>query len=266
MAVIFVLLLLYIGYMLLFTHLTVLSVGYFILWTIVSILLSVITLVLLVLIFIYPYLLKSKYNSKIKHAIIYQFVWFLNRLLGFRIKVEGKENIPYGRKYVVIGNHKSKCDVMIIYEIFKNPMAAVAKDNLLKVPFLRGLMYSIGCIPIDRGNDREALKNLRQGYKQVEDGYPMMVFPEGGIKTRDTEKMVEIRPGAYKLATKPEADIVPVVIKGASKISKNALRRKTKIDVKILEPMRYEEYKDLTTVELGDHFFNLINKEFNDEE
>jgi 1-acyl-sn-glycerol-3-phosphate acyltransferase len=65
--------------------------------------------------------------------------------------------------------------------------------------------------------------------KVVKSGMAMAIFPEGGIKDRDDEKMVAMRAGAYSVAMKAEADLLPVSISGTSLVKYRAPFRSTKI-------------------------------------
>ena len=62
-------------------------------------------------------------------------------------------------------------------------------------------------LKINRSSDRDAAKSIVEGIKFMKEGNGIILFPEGGIKTREVEQMVSIKPGAYKLATKSEAII-----------------------------------------------------------
>ena len=88
----------------------------------------------------------------------------------------------------------------------------------------------------------------------------MVIFPEGGIKSRETALMEDVKPGSYRLATKPEVPILPVAIIGARHINQNAPLKKSKVTVIILPAIHKAVYETMTTVELGDHVKALINE------
>ena len=227
------------------------------LWIFLGFLSSVLTFLILVLIFVYltPF---TKPNGKIKHRIIHEAVVFVNGLLRIKIEVEGKENIPK-ETHVVYGNHKSMLDITIVYQVYNEIITAVAKDTLMQVPVLSRLMKGAAVIPINRENDREGVKNMLEAIKNVKNGMNYIIFPEGGVKSREIETMVALRPGAYKLAQKPKATISPVSIIGSSKLSKQCPKKKTKVKVLIHRPIPYEEYQDINTTDLGLFVGTIIN-------
>lgn len=194
------------------------------------------------------------------HKVALQIVKFVNLLADIKIEVIGEENIPTKTPFVVFPNHKSMLDVTIIYQVYHTVMTVVAKKNLMKVPVLRYLMKAFEVTPLDRENEREGVKALLKAISLVKEGYNTLIFPEGGIKSRDFETTVELKPGAFKLAVKPEAVISPVSIVNSSKLSKNAFKRKTLVKVIIHKPIYPEDYKELNTQELSKMVKDIIDK------
>lgn len=139
-------------------------------------------------------------------------------------------------------------------------MSAVAKDNLYKIKPLKVIMDEFQVVPLNREDDKEGAKAIIRAIKLVKGGYNMMIFPEGGIKSREIETMVNLKPGAYKLATKANALISPVSIVGSSKLSKNAPFKKTKVNVVIHKPIDSDFYNSLNTHELGEYVGSIIDK------
>lgn len=230
-------------------------------WLIAGFLTSLIAFLLYVFLFIWlaPF---SKPTFKLKHKLIHPIVVWVNTIMRLKIKVIGKENIPK-ETFVVYGNHKSMLDITIVYVIYHTVISAVAKKSLMKVPVLRRLIRALGAVSLDRENDREGVKNLLEAIGKVKNGLPFIIFPEGGIKTRDTDEMIALRAGAYKLAMKPRATISPISIVGSSKISSNAPFRKTKIIAIIHKPISYDEYQEYSTTELGMKVGTIINQGIN---
>lgn len=180
-------------------------------------------------------------------------------VFNLRIKVIGKEKIPMYENLVVFSNHKSYLDPVIAIQVVKRPMAFTPKASLFDIPILRKGMISMGCMPVYRDDNRKTAKALVETIKNIENGFAMVVFPEGGRKNRETDSVLETRAGAFKLAVKPKATILPISINGNSQIQHRAPFRSTKITVVVHEPIPYEEYKHLSTVEIGDKVAAIIN-------
>lgn len=166
-----------------------------------------------------------------------------------QIIVDGFENIPKDRTFVIFANHKSMVDVLAIYATVNQPISFIGKIELKKVPVLRGWMEAMGAIFMDRSDLRESMKALMEGIKKVKAGTNMGIFPEG---TRSSGRMNEFKGGSFKLATKCGAPIVPVSIEGTNEMFEDNHMFVKKATIKITyhpvvetEGLSKEEEKEL---------------------
>lgn len=229
------------------------------LWLILAYL-STGVIVILLFIGMLPIGLKWDKSRQFTHRFLWNIVGVITFVLRVKVVVEGKENIPSHNHFVVYANHKSYVDPFIIYKIIKRPMAFVSKKGIYKLPIVRGWLEAMGCVPINRDSDREAMESILMGIKRIKEGIPMGIFPEGGIKDRTIDKMVQVKAGAYKLATKPLADILPISMKNTIMIKHRAPFRKTVVFVTIHKPITPETYASLNTQAVGDLVFDTINR------
>ena len=129
----------------------------------------------------------------------------------FRIRVVGAENEPDTGRFVVCANHVSATDpVVVCYAFRKHQVRYMAKKELFSIPLLSGLIRMLGAFPVDRGgNDVGA---IRRAVEMVKEGQCMGIFPQGhrypGVDPRTTKT----KNGAALIATRAEADIMPVYI------------------------------------------------------
>ena len=211
-----------------------------------------------------PVISKMNPNSKLKIFYTVHILKFVNFIFGVKIKTEGVENLTKEHKVLYVANHKSNLDPFFIYEAMKiKGPSAVGKAELWNVPFFNAFHM----LKINRSNDREAAKSIVEGIKFIKEGNGMILFPEGGIKTREVEQMVSIKPGAYKLATKTDAIIQPMAILGASKVdSRKIYEPRITVTVRFLPCITPEEYQDLNTHELAYKIVSMVNENFPNEE
>ncbi len=236
---------------------------FYVLWAVVGLFTMILMFIILTLISLLIFRF-TKPENRFKHFILWNYVDLILIFFNIKIEVSGVENIVED-PMVIYANHKSMLDPVLIYYVYrkykKSIISAVGKSTLYKVRFMRMLMNDMGCISINRQNDREAAKEMIKGIKRIKDtkmGY--IIFPEGGIKTRETEEMVEVKPGAYKLATKSGATISPVSIIGSSKFIHMNKFKANRVKMIIHNPIYKEEYDNLTTQELGDKVFEIVNE------
>lgn len=187
-------------------------------------------------------------------------------LCGVRLVVEGKENLTPNHKTLYVANHKSLIDPFLIYIATGRSLTAAAKSDLWKYKILLPLIDAFHVIKINRDNDREAVKSILEGIKYIKGGNGMIIFPEGGIKTRDVDQMVAIKAGAYKLAVKAEADIQPIALIGNKDISKRKFYQPfKKVILRYLPAIHPEDYKDLNTHEIAHKVLNMVNENYPNE-
>jgi 1-acyl-sn-glycerol-3-phosphate acyltransferase len=204
---------------------------------------------------------KVDYHKAWKHKFVNLYSKYLFRFLyNARVIVTGKENLPKDNNFCVYSNHIEYTDPMYIMQAYGGrPMAFVAKDPLFKIPLVKNALRGLGNLPITKYADRSALETILKAIKQVKTGFPMGIFPEG--KRTYENNLIEFKPGAFKLAQKAKADISPVVLFDMHKLSKKIRLVPTKIYIHILPIIKYEDYKDLETVDLAELVYNKINQQ-----
>lgn len=128
-------------------------------------------------------------------------------ILGIRVRVHGRENIPEG-PCVIISNHQSAWETYYMQHLFK-PQSQVAKASLLKIPLFGWTFGLMKPIAIDRKNRRQAMTQvLEQGTARISEGCSVLIFPEG-TRTKPGHPL-PFRKGGAVLAKHAGAPIVPV--------------------------------------------------------
>lgn len=149
-----------------------------------------------------------------------------------RLRAEGAEALPTSGPVLVVGNHDSHWDpVMVgISAIRRRQIRALAKAELWDVRGLGPVLNGMGQIPIMRGaGDKQA---LARAIEELRRGACIGVFPEG---TRSRGKVLRARSGIGRLALEvPEAKIVLVAIAGTSDLT--GFPRRSRIGVRFFEP------------------------------
>lgn len=135
------------------------------------------------------------------------------RLAGVQVEAAGEENVPTDRPVLYVGNHRSYFDVVITYARCPGLTGYVAKDSLLKVPFLRTWMKKLYCLFLDRSDIKQGLKTILAGIDQIKNGISMCIFPEGTRSTSELETdMLPFKEGSMKMAEKTGCPIIPMAM------------------------------------------------------
>jgi 1-acyl-sn-glycerol-3-phosphate acyltransferase len=186
-------------------------------------------------------------------------LWSLHmlQLLGARVTVCGRENVPRHNRVCIVSNHQSLGDSLMIQGHLGKIAGFIAKRELASVPVLGIWMRVMGCPFVQRRNPRSARRALALGARRIAGGRPMVVFPEG---TRSRGGPVaEFKAGALRLALDSQATIVPVTIEGtADLLEKQGYLQSGEVRMTIHPPITPSEYASMTKQELAKHLRTLI--------
>lgn len=136
-------------------------------------------------------------------------------LAGGEIEIVGQEHIPAGAA-VFISNHQGNFDVPIMLGYVGEVRGLIAKAELSRIPLLRAWMRYLHCIFVDRTSPRAGAQSILDGAKELEHGHGLTIFAEG-TRSRGGA-MHAFKGGAFRIASKAGAPIVPVTIDGSYRL------------------------------------------------
>ena len=195
--------------------------------------------------------------TKFHHFFTTQVAEMISIVFGIRLKAENLELLPKDEKFLLIANHQSLLDPISLIAILKKyRICFIMKEEIMKLPFVGRWLYAADFLPIDRHNDRNALKTIITATKRLENGDPIGVFPEG-TRSKTTE-IINFRNGIFKIVQKAQAPIVVGLIDNFYSIRRRFPFKKTKVLFRVCEVIPYEKIKDLQTNEIGDMCRNIM--------
>lgn len=167
------------------------------------------------------------------------YVW-LNPI--WRLSITGREKLPWRGPAVIVANHLSILDILVLYGLFA-PFKWVSKAEIFKIPFIGWNMRMNDYVGIRRG-DRESIKQMMADSRaHLNAGSPLLIFPEG---TRSPDgHLQKFRDGAFRLACEVGCPIIPVVLTGtADALPKHGvrLREPMRAVVRVLDPIDPKDY------------------------
>ena len=131
--------------------------------------------------------------------------------LGFSLRMQGERNMIHEGPALLVANHQSFFDPLIIGLCARRPLVYLARKTLFKNPIFAALIRSLNAVPIDQeGVGKEGIRVILE---QLALGKAVVVFPEGE-RTTDG-KMQALKPGVHLLIKRARAPIIPVGIAGA---------------------------------------------------
>ncbi len=135
---------------------------------------------------------------------------------GSKLKVYGLENFPKNNGLVVVANHQSAADILILLAGLPQSFRFIIKQELFKVPIFGWYLRKAGYLSIDRDSARSAIKTLNQAKDLIKQGENILIFPEG-TRSKDG-KVGEFKRGSLMLAFISHAPILPITIDGSYNI------------------------------------------------
>ncbi len=213
------------------------------------------------------YLLKIRYYNKHIHETSFEerFHYVRNIILKINSKSRvtihcyGKENLPDEQGYLMTPNHQGLFDALIILDTHEIPFKAVLKQELLKVPVLKKLITMIQYSAIDRNNLRTSMKVIKNASKEMNEGRSYLIFPEG-TRCRKQNEMLEFKGGSFKVAIDAKSPIVPVALIDCYKVFDDNSIAKVDAQIHYLEPLYYEDYKEMSSTEIAQFVQDKIRK------
>ena len=162
------------------------------------------------------------------------------KVTGARLVVEGQENIPKDGPCVFVGNHRSYYDIPLLLVALDAPHGILAKEELGKIPLLNRWMKLLGCVFVQRDDVCASVRALNDATAIVESGRSFIIFPEGTRYKGEEGGAGEFKAGAFRIAVKTGAPVVPVAISGARGLFEAHGNRATPgtVYVRVLPPIQ----------------------------
>lgn len=199
-----------------------------------------------------------------KDSPFYRFVLSLcadaiHSILMMKVEVQGAEKMPKEGRIMLVCNHLHLLDPVVLLHIFRDKQLGFISKKENDRKFIIGpLLHKTMCQPINRENDREALKTILNCVKLLnEDEVSIGAFPEG--YTSKDNLLHPFRHGVFKVAQKAQVPIVICTLRNTHKAFRNILRLKpTKVELHVVDVITPEAMKGQTTVQIGTKVYEMM--------
>ncbi|HTF35552.1 MAG TPA: lysophospholipid acyltransferase family protein [Myxococcota bacterium] len=158
------------------------------------------------------------------------------------VQVMGREKIRPGVAYVMVANHQSLLDILVLFRLFRH-FKWVSKIENFRIPFIGWNMSLNRYIKLRRG-DRESGAKMMQACEQaLAGGNSIMMFPEG---TRSLDgRLRPFKPGAFALAQRMGVPLLPIVLEGTGNALPKrgfVLQGRHEIRIRVLDEIPHEAF------------------------
>lgn len=218
-------------------------------------------------IIMYPFLTLFTSIPKLHETAFKTFVfwsWFFRILTCYHVKRTGLENLPKA-PYVIAPNHASYLDIFVMHSTLpRDKFLFLGKAEILSYPLIRRYFKGFN-IPVYRKNRMKAAKSYIKSKQKVKEGWSIVIFPEGGIPDEGKPKMMDFKPGAFRLAKEMNIPIVPITFLNNHKLFSDPMDwfgpcRPGISKVIIHPPVTVDQIKTMTSNEISDFCFKVINQ------
>jgi 1-acyl-sn-glycerol-3-phosphate acyltransferase len=199
----------------------------------------------------------DRYDEKDRYKIARKMVRIMKRIGFIKTNVYGVENLPDDGGYVMYANHQGKYDSLGIISAHTNPCTVMIDEKRSHLFLTDQFVTLLKGSRLDKSNMKSQMQTILNVISEVKDGRRYIIFPEGGYY-HNRNDVHEFLPGAFKCSIKSKSPIIPVALIDSYKpFELNTLRPVT-TQVHFLEPLYYEDYKDLNSTQIAEIVRNRI--------
>ena len=200
---------------------------------------------------------QDEFTEQDRYDFIRYFAHKLKKNAHIKTLVFGLENLPKEGGYIMFPNHQGKYDAIGIMAAHEKPLSIVVDAKRSKLLLVDQTIRVLDGVRLDGSSMRNQIEGMNKIWREVKQGRRYIIFPEGGYKN-NRNNVQEFKPGAFKCAVKAKSPIVPVALIDSWKpFTLNSLRT-VETQIHFLEPLNYDDYKDLTTQEIADQVRSSI--------
>lgn len=183
------------------------------------------------------------------------YTWFNP---AWPVTIEGRSKIREGVTYVMVANHQSLLDILVLFRLFVH-FKWVSKAEIFRVPFIGWNMALNKYVKLRRGDKQSIAEMMRDSGEALGQGNSIMIFPEGTRSANGHLKAFKI--GAFALAKNHDVPLLPILLHGTSAaLPKRGfiLRGHYRIRVRVLDEIPTESFASLSANELAERTHGLF--------
>jgi 1-acyl-sn-glycerol-3-phosphate acyltransferase len=201
-------------------------------------------------------------NRMVVHwLLVYQACVISHLVPIWTIRVKGRDKAKAGTTYVIICNHQSILDILIV-NCLRYRFKWISKIEVNSVPVLGWYLKMADYITVDRGDKESKEKMMLESYECLMKNISIMIFPEG---TRSADNQISFfKRGAFQLAISTRKPILPVIMDGAGDVlPKHGIifGGFHKIDIRVLDPVNPEDFGTDDCDQLAAKFQDMMKEE-----
>jgi 1-acyl-sn-glycerol-3-phosphate acyltransferase len=155
------------------------------------------------------------------------------KVAGWRVSVEGRENLQDAKPRMFVANHTSYADIVVLMAALGTDFHFVAKAEVMSMPFFGTFLRKLGHYSFRREDPRARLEQTKLVEEALGRGESVFIFPEGTFNAQSGVRAFHL--GAFKAATAAQREIIPIALSGTRRVLRDGtwLPRPGKINITI---------------------------------
>lgn len=192
----------------------------------------------------------EKYDEEQRYALLQEVTTRANRAGRVTVECCGRENLPKENGYILFPNHQGLFDTLLFFETHGRFLSFVMKKEVANALLVKQIGRMVRAKAMDRSDVRQSMTVIKEVSEEVKKGRNYIIFPEG-TRSREGNKLLNFKGGAFKSAVYAKCPIVPVAVIDSYKAFDIHSIKKMTAQIHYLEPLTYEQYKGMKTVEIA---------------
>ena len=213
---------------------------------------------------IFALLAQNKRWHKTAYLITHYWGRIFLVLTGIKLRIENRNKEAWREPCVFVANHFSYADIASVPMLTKGA-CFVGKQSIQKVP-LFGYFFTSLHISLNRESARDRAQVLQRGMAALSEGKSLIIFPEGGIRSKNPPQQVDYKDGAFRMAINKGVPIVPITLPTNYKLMPDdgrLLLRGNKLNIVVHEAIDCRGMNESNLKELKARVFKTIQDELN---
>lgn len=206
---------------------------------------------------------EDRYSERYRFGIAKNMIKVVKRNAFIRTKVYGRERLPKDGGYVLYPNHQGKYDVLGIMDELEDPCSVMIDEKRSRMLLTDQFIKLVKGERLNRDDFRSQVKTLERVGEGLTKGRRYIIFPEGGYHG-NRNRVLDFLPGAFKYAVRAKSPIIPVALIDSYKPFEVPSLLPVTTQVHFLDPIYYDDYKDLNTREIAQMVRTRIIKTIED--
>lgn len=194
----------------------------------------------------------DKFTIEQRYKLVRHIAKVIAKTSRVKTTVYGADNLPIEGGYVMFPNHQGKYDVVAVVVGHSKPCSLVMDYERSNMYFVNPIMHLLEGKRLKRDDVRQAMSVILETATDTKGGQRYILFPEGGYDRSKENNLYDFKAGAFKTSLLSKTPIVPVVLYDTYKVFNRNSIRKIYNEVHYLEPIPYDEFKNLKTIEIAE--------------